>query len=120
MKVLVADDEKDIRRLISFTLQRAGYEVLEASDGKEALEKAILMLPDIVLLDVMMPILDGYEVCRKLRMVSALSKVPILILSAKGQDHDIGEGLGAGATGYLVKPFTPRELSAKVKELLGS
>jgi len=119
MKVLVADDEKDIRRLITFTLERAGFEIVEASDGKQALEMARQHNPNIILLDVMMPQMDGYEVCRRLRAEPELTNTPVLFLSAKGQNHEIGEGLSAGATDYLVKPFTPRELAAKVKEILG-
>jgi DNA-binding response OmpR family regulator len=120
MKILVAEDEKDIRRLISFTLERAGFEIIEATDGKQALDMAILHLPDIILLDVMMPQMDGYEVCRRLRAEPSMVNTPVLFLSAKGQHHEIGEGLSAGATDYIVKPFTPRELVAKVKELAGT
>ncbi len=119
MKVLVADDEKDIRRLISFTLERSGFEVVEAIDGKQALETALQIKPDIILLDVMMPQMDGYEVCRRLRAEPDMTSTPVLFLSAKGQNHEIGEGLSAGATDYIVKPFFPRDLIAKVKEILG-
>ncbi|MEI7556416.1 response regulator [Candidatus Chlorohelix sp.] len=120
MKILIAEDEKDIRRLISFTLERAGFEIVEAIDGKQALEMAKLHNPNLILLDVMMPYLDGYEVCRYLRSEPATTNIPVLFLSAKGQHHEIGEGLSAGATDYIVKPFTPRELVAKVKELTGT
>ncbi|NWJ48010.1 MAG: response regulator [Chloroflexi bacterium] len=120
MKVLIAEDEKDIRRLISFTLERAGFEIVEAVDGKQAIEMAKLHNPNLILLDVMMPYMDGYEVCRRLRSEPATTNTPVLFLSAKGQHHEIGEGLSAGATDYIVKPFTPRELVAKVKELTGT
>ncbi len=119
MKVLVAEDEKDIRRLVVFTLQRAGYEIFEAGDGREALRLATEHLPHLILLDVMMPFMNGYEVCRKLREIPELKNTPIVLLSAKAQNYEIGEGLQAGATDYLVKPFIPRELAAKVKQMIG-
>ena len=118
-KVLIADDEKDIRRLVTFTLERAGFEVLEAVNGREAYDIALEMEPAVILLDVMMPFMNGYEVCRKLRELPIMQKVPILLLSAKAQNYEIGEGLAAGATDYLVKPFLPRDLAAKVKQLAG-
>lgn len=119
MKVLVAEDEKDIRRLVVFTLERAGYEILEAGDGREALRLATENHPHLILLDVMMPFMNGYEVCRKLRDIPELKNTPIVLLSAKAQNYEIGEGLRAGATDYLVKPFIPRELAAKVKQMIG-
>lgn len=119
MKVLVAEDEKDIRRLVVFTLERAGYEILEAGDGREALRLATENQPHLILLDVMMPFMNGYEVCRKLRENPDMKNVPIVLLSAKAQNYEIGEGLRAGATDYLVKPFIPRELAAKVKQMIG-
>ena len=120
MRVLIADDEKDIRRLIVFTLERAGFEVVEARDGQDALDKVAQgEKPDIVLLDVMMPNLDGYEVCRRLRKIEVTATTPILFLSAKGQNYEMAEGLNAGATDYIVKPFIPRELAAKVKQMTG-
>lgn len=119
MKVLIAEDEKDIRRLVVFTLERAGYEVIEAGDGREALRLATENQPNLILLDIMMPFLNGYEVCRKLRETSELKDTPIVLLSAKAQNYEIGEGLEAGATDYLIKPFIPRELAAKVKQILG-
>jgi two-component system, OmpR family, alkaline phosphatase synthesis response regulator PhoP len=118
MKVLVADDERDIRRLVTFTLERAGFEIIEAADGQEALDLATQNHPDLILLDVMMPYINGYDVCRKLRDIPELKEVPVLFLSAKAQNYEIGEGLEAGATDYLVKPFIPRELAAKVKQLM--
>lgn len=119
MKILIADDEKDIRRLVSFTLQRAGFEIVEAADGQQAYDLAVAIQPSLILLDVMMPYMSGYEVCRKLRTIVALKDTPILFLSAKAQSYEIGEGLAAGGTDYLVKPFIPRELAAKVKQLVG-
>jgi two-component system alkaline phosphatase synthesis response regulator PhoP len=119
MKVLVADDEKDIRRLVVFTLERAGFEIVEAVDGQEALQLATELHPDIILLDVMMPYMDGYEVCKKLRDIPEMKDTPVLFLSAKAQNYEIGEGMDAGATDYVIKPFIPRELAAKVKSLVG-
>ena len=120
LKVLIADDEKDIRRLIVFTLERAGFEVMEARDGQDVLNKVMEgFTPDIVLLDVMMPNLDGYEVCRRLRKIESTMTTPILFLSAKGQNYEMAEGLNAGGTDYIVKPFIPRELAAKVKHMTG-
>lgn len=119
MKILVAEDEKDIRRLVVFTLERAGYEILEAGDGREALRLATENLPNLILLDIMMPFMNGYEVCRKLRENPELKNTPIVLLSAKAQNYEIGEGLQAGANDYLIKPFIPRELAAKVKKMLG-
>ncbi len=118
-KILVAEDEKDIRRLVTFTLQRAGFEVLEAENGLEALKIALESEPDAILLDVMMPYMDGYEVCRKLRANPSTLKTPVIFLSAKGQNYEVSEGLEAGASGYIVKPFIPRELAARVKQILG-
>ncbi len=117
MKVLIADDEKDIRRLVVFTLQRAGYEVIEAADGKQALEIAGQHAFDLILLDVMMPFISGYDVCRQLRRQPDTQSVPVLFLSAKAQAFEIGEGLAAGGSDYLIKPFLPRELAEKVRQL---
>lgn len=119
MKVLVADDENDIRRLVVFTLKRAGFDIVEASDGRQALEQALANEVDLIILDVMMPYMDGYEVCRQLRANPGTANVPVLFLSAKGQNYEIGQGLNAGATDYIVKPFVPKDLAAKAKQLLG-
>lgn len=118
LKVLVADDEKDIRRLLAFILQKAGYQVIEATDGIEALEMAEQNNPDIILLDVMMPKMHGFEVCRNLRSRPATANTPILVLSAQSQSTDIIEALQSGATYYLLKPFTPRELLEKVNKVV--
>lgn len=119
MKILVAEDEKDIRRLVVFTLQRAGYEILEASDGREALRLATENQPNLILLDIMMPFMNGYEVCQKLRERPELKDTPIVLLTAKAQNYEIAQGLEAGATDYLIKPFIPRELAAKVRKMIG-
>lgn len=119
MKVLVADDENDIRRLVVFTLKRAGFDIVEAADGRQALDEALKNDLDLVILDVMMPYMDGYEVCRQLRATPKTANIPVLFLSAKGQNYEIGQGLNAGATDYIVKPFVPKDLAAKVKQLVG-
>jgi two-component system alkaline phosphatase synthesis response regulator PhoP len=118
MKILVADDERDIRDLIAFTLQFAGYQVVSAADGQEAVELAIKELPDLILMDVRMPRMSGYEACRRIKAESTLQDVPIVFLSAKGQETEIRLGLEAGAQEYVVKPFAPAELVERVKHLL--
>jgi len=117
-KILVADDERDIRELIGFTLRFAGFEVVLTADGIEAIEKASLEQPDLILLDVRMPRITGYEVCRQLKENPATSAIPIVFLSAKGQDVEIKQGLESGAVEYIVKPFAPDELTHQVKDIL--
>lgn len=116
--VLVADDEADIRRLITFTLQRRGYEVTQAAAGDEALRLAIQAPPDVAVLDVMMPGLTGVEVARQLTAHPATAAVPVILLSAKGQASEIEAGLASGARAYMVKPFVPRELADRVAAVL--
>ncbi len=114
-KVLVIEDERQIAEIISFNLRRAGYRVALAGDGEEALEKAARENPDLVILDLMLPRLDGFAVCRHLR---ARSAVPILILTARAEEADKIHGLDLGADDYVTKPFSPRELVARVRALL--
>jgi len=116
--VLVADDDPDILELISFGLERAGYETVSARDGAEALELAETRRPDVAVLDVMMPRLDGCEVTRKLRADEATSAMPILLLTALAEDSHAARGLAAGADAYLKKPFSPRVLADRVREPL--
>jgi DNA-binding response OmpR family regulator len=118
-RVLVADDEDDVRDLVTFRLTRSGYEVLEARDGAEALELAIAHTPDLAVLDAMMPKLDGYELTRRLRAEPATSAMPIILLTARTQEADVTRGFEAGADDYLKKPFSPEELVARVRSLLG-
>lgn len=104
-RILVVDDEKPITSYLQSKLSKLGYEVSVAEDGEEAVAKALHRIPDIVLLDVKLPKLNGYEVCRRLRSDPRTKSVPILILSAKAQERDIREGLAAGADKYLCKPM---------------
>lgn len=116
--ILVAEDERDIRELITFTLKFAGHEITQAANGEEALEKAQAVLPDLIMTDVRMPKLTGYEVCRKLKEIEAVKDIPVIILSAKGQDEEIEQGRDAGAVDYILKPFAPNELTRRVSEIL--
>ena len=117
-KILVADDERDIRELIGFTLRFAGFEVVLTSDGFEAIEKAALEQPDLILLDVRMPRITGYEVCRRLKESPVTTSIPIVFLSAKGQEGEIKQGLESGAVEYIVKPFAPDDLTHQVRDIL--
>jgi DNA-binding response OmpR family regulator len=117
--VLCADDEDDIRRLVAFRLGRAGYTVLEAHDGEEALEIALREKPDLAVLDVMMPKMDGYELTRRLREEEATSHMPIILLTARAQDTDVDHGFDVGADDYIRKPFSPQELGRRVQAILG-
>jgi len=116
-RILVAEDDDDIRDLLVFKLSAAGYELTAVADGRSALVVAEDPL-DLVLLDVNMPGMSGYDVCRTLRGRSATSTVPILLLTAKGQEADVQRGFDAGADDYIVKPFSPRELLSRVEAVL--
>ena len=117
--VLVADDDRDIRELISFKLQAAGYDVVTANDGDEALAQVIALRPDIAVLDVMMPGKSGTEVLRAVREHSDVGKTCIILLTAKAQEADVASGFALGADDYVVKPFSPRELLSRVQAVLG-
>ena len=116
--ILVVDDEPSIVDLVRFTLEDADLRVVEASDGAEALVLARRIKPDLILLDVQMPQLDGLEVCRQLRREPAFARAPIVLLTAAGQEADRARGLGAGADEYLTKPFSPLALLALVEALV--
>ena len=116
--VLIADDEPSMLVTLEFLMQREGYHVLLARDGDEALAQLRAHRPDFVLLDVMMPGKTGFEVCQALRADEALARTKVLLLSAKGRDIDIAQGLGVGADAYMTKPFSTRELAARVRGLL--
>jgi two-component system response regulator ResD len=114
-KILIVDDEKKIREMIRMVLSSRGYEVCEASNGVEAFEKVKADLPDLVIMDAMMPIMNGFESCKKIREES---DCPIIMLSAKGEAYDQVNGLESGADDYMIKPFTPMVLVAKIEAML--
>jgi len=118
VKILVAEDERDIRELIAFTLQFAGFEVVLAPDGVEAVELATCEHPDLILMDVRMPRMTGYQACEALKQMPETQNIPVVFLSAKGQESEIQEGLGAGAVKYILKPFAPDDLTVQVKQVL--
>jgi len=117
-RILVAEDEADIRELVSFMLRFAGHEVLAATNGEDAVLTAFREIPDLVLLDVRMPRMTGYDACRMIRANPDLRNVPVIFLSAKGQESEVRAGMAAGAEEYLLKPFSPMDLSNKVKVIL--
>jgi len=116
---LVADDESDVRGLIVYRLSRSGYQVVEAVDGEEALALALDLVPDLAVLDVMMPKLDGLEVTRRLRQHEQTRDVPVILLTARAQEADVARGFEVGADDYLKKPFDPDELLARVRAVIG-
>jgi len=117
-KVLIADDEPNIVISLEFLMKREGHQVLVARDGVQALDLIRAERPALVLLDVMMPGKTGFEVCQSVRADEALAGTRILLLTAKGRDTDVAQGLGLGADGYMTKPFSTKELAARVRELL--
>ena len=117
-RILIADDEPNIVASLAFLMRKCDYEVCVARDGDEALQLAEAFRPDLVLLDVMMPRRSGFEVCRLLRENPALRPMRIVMLSARGRDVEVGKGLALGADAYVTKPFSTKELVAKVRELL--
>jgi two-component system, OmpR family, phosphate regulon response regulator PhoB len=114
-KILVAEDEKQIADMVSFKLTNAGHKVVRASDGEQVLGIAARELPDLILLDVMMPGLNGFEVLRRLKGDPTLRTVPVIMVTAKGHERDVLSGLRGGAVDYVVKPFSLKELSARVE-----
>ncbi len=117
-RILVAEDEKDIRELIAFTLRFAGFDVILATNGAEAIEVAAAEKPDLILMDVRMPKMSGYEACRRLKENPQTALLPVVFLSAKGQDSEIQQGLESGAEEYILKPFAPDELIQQVRDIL--
>ena len=117
-KILIAEDERDIRDLITFTLRFAGHEVIATANGEEAFQKAQEVIPDLIMMDVRMPRMTGYDACRQMKEIDALKSVPVVFLSAKGQDAEVQAGLEAGAVEYILKPFAPDELTARVSKIL--
>ncbi len=117
-KILIAEDERDIRDLITFTLRFANYDVVAASNGEEAVTLARKEVPDLILMDVRMPRMTGYEACAVIKAEPNLKNIPIIFLSAKGQDAEIQAGLQAGAVEYLLKPFAPDQLTERIQAIL--
>jgi len=117
-KILIAEDERDIRDLVAFTLRFAGHEVFAASNGEEAVEMAPKVGPDLILMDVRMPRMTGYEACKAMKANPDLRDIPVVFLSAKGQETEIQQGLEVGAEEYLLKPFAPDQLTARIKTIL--
>lgn len=115
-KILVVDDEQSIVTLLQYNLEQAGYEVITAQDGSEGFEKAITDAPDLIVLDLMLPSIDGMEICKQLRQRKVMT--PILMLTAKDDEFDKVLGLELGADDYMTKPFSPREIIARVKAIL--
>ena len=118
-RVLIADDEPNIVASLEFLMEQAGFEVKVATDGAAALAFVASFRPDLVLLDVMMPVKNGYEVCQSLKSNPDTRGVKVILLSAKGRDVEVAKGLELGADAYVTKPFSTRELVARVKGLLG-
>ena len=116
-KILVCDDEKNILRLIQVNLERAGYQVVTASDGKEALHMVASERPDLIVLDIMMSYMDGFEVLQNLRRNASTRDIPVIMLTAKSQDADVFRGWQSGVDCYLTKPFTPIELVSFVNRI---
>jgi DNA-binding response OmpR family regulator len=117
--ILAADDDEDILELVTFRLERSGYTVVQARDGEEAFQLAREKQPDLAVLDVMMPKMDGFELTRRLRADETTSRIPIILLTARAQDADLQQGFDAGADDYIRKPFSPQELRARVQAILG-
>jgi len=118
IKVLVVDDEMHIIELLQFNLTKRGFDVFTATNGEEAIQLAINEKPDLIVLDVMLPGMDGIDVCRKLRQNVSTSDIPVIMLTARGEESDKILGLEMGADDYLTKPFSPRELVARIKAVL--
>ncbi len=118
-KILVAEDEKQIADMIAFKLTNSGHQVIRAQDGEQAMKLARLEIPDLIMLDAMMPGLSGFEVLRRLKIDSELRSVPVIMVTAKGHERDVLNGLRGGAVDYVVKPFSLKELAARVELALG-
>ena len=116
VKILVVEDEASIRKFIAINLERSGFDVLEADDGEKAIKMAMAYKPEVMVLDIMLPVIDGFQVCTTLR--EKLPEIIIIMLTARGQDVDKITGLELGADDYMVKPFNPRELTARIRTIL--
>lgn len=118
-KILITDDEPNIVISLEFLLQNNGYEVRVAGNGDEALKMLDEFAPDLVLLDVMLPVKSGFEVCQKIRETAAYGNIKIVMLTAKGRDMEVAKGRALGADAYITKPFSTKELIAEVRRILG-
>ena len=117
-RILIAEDEKDIRELITYTLKFAGHEVFPTANGEEAVQMAGQILPDLIVLDVRMPRLTGYEACIQIKADASTRDIPVVFLSAKGQESEVKTGMEAGAEEYILKPFSPEQLVERVNAIL--
>jgi DNA-binding response OmpR family regulator len=118
-RILIAEDERDIRDLIEISLTLfAKHEVIKAANGAEAVELAPKVMPDLIMMDIRMPRMTGYEACRAIKQIDGVKDIPVVFLSAKGQDTEIETGFDVGAYDYILKPFAPEELAARVAEIL--
>ena len=118
-RILVVDDEPDVRELVVHRMRRSGYDVISAKNGEEGMELALSEAPALVIADVMMPRVDGFELTRRLRGDERTRRIPVILLTAKAQEADVSQGFDAGADDYLRKPFNPDELVARVRAVLG-
>jgi two-component system alkaline phosphatase synthesis response regulator PhoP len=118
-KILIADDEPNIVISLEYLLKKAGYQVAVAADGEQALQQAAAAVPDLILLDVMMPRKSGYEVCQELRSDARYAGMKIIMLTAKGRETEVAKGIALGADAYMTKPFATKDLLEKIKSLLG-
>ena len=117
-RILIADDDAFIRRPLEWILQQEGFEAETAADGDECIEQLRSAPPDLLILDVMMPGLDGFEICRRMKDDPRLREVPVILLSARGREHDRDRGLALGASEYLTKPYSPSDLLLRIRGLL--
>lgn len=117
-RILIAEDERDIRDLITFTLKFAGHEVFPTSNGEEAYQMAIQIIPDLIVLDVRMPRMTGYEACAQIKANASTQGIPVVFLSAKGQENEVKTGIEAGAEEYILKPFSPDQLVERIRSIL--
>jgi len=118
-RILLVDDERDLVDMVKMRLEAGGFEVSTAFDGQEALDKARKEKPDLIILDLMLPKMDGYKVCRMLKFDEKYKKIPIILFTARAQDNDKQLGTEVGADGYITKPFEPQVLLSKINELIG-
>jgi DNA-binding response OmpR family regulator len=118
-RIMVAEDEQHLREMLAFKLTTLGHQLVGAADGEQAMAMAAAQLPDLIVLDIAMPLLNGLEVLRRLKTDPALRSIPVIILSAKAREHDVRAGLQAGAVDYVVKPFSLKDLAARIERVLG-